>query len=58
MKSRCRWPALPPGSYELAIGVYDVDTGERLPLSAATGTLQIGEDRRLMLPEFVQVSEE
>ena len=49
---------LAPGDYELAIGVYDVDTGERLPTSAATDTLQIGQDRRLMLPGFVQVSKE
>jgi hypothetical protein len=27
-------PALPPGSYALQVGIYDAETGERLPLDA------------------------
>jgi hypothetical protein len=47
-----------PGEYELAIGVYDADTGQRLPLSTMTDWLQIGEDGRLMLPDSVQIPQE
>jgi hypothetical protein len=44
-----------PGEYELAVGVYNADTGQRLPLTGGTDSLQISEDGRLFLPEQVQI---
>jgi len=47
-----------PGEYELGIGVYDAETGERLPLSTMTKPLQISEDGRLLLPDVIRIPQE
>ena len=44
-----------PGEYELAVGVYNADTGQRLPLTGGTDSLQISEDGRLFLPDQVKI---
>lgn len=44
---------VPPGSYGIAVGVYDPATGERLPLVNDQGHLIA--DRRLVLEETVKV---
>jgi hypothetical protein len=46
---------LPSGDYEIAIGVYDEETGERLPITGTAGSLQVSDDERLFLPETVQI---
>jgi hypothetical protein len=43
---------LPAGAYRLTVGVYDPDTGERLPISRATGLTS--DDGRLWLPELLE----
>jgi len=45
---------VPTGEYGLALGVYDPETGERLPLSGEADSLRISEDGRLLLPEVGQ----
>lgn len=46
----------PPGTYGLAVGVYDPDTAERLPLVDGAG--QSPQDNRLVLPEEVAIPAE
>jgi hypothetical protein len=41
-----------PGTYRLAVGVYDFETGERLPVRDAAGELQPLD--RLVLPQEIQ----
>jgi hypothetical protein len=45
---------VPQGSYRLEIGVYDPDSGERLPLSDGDGRQPAD---RLVLPEMVEIAE-
>ena len=44
---------LPPGIYQLEVGMYVVATGERLPVALPDGTLEPA--RRLVLTTPVQV---
>ena len=46
---------VPPGSYGIAVGIYDPSSMERLPVIAGDGTLQ--PDGRLVLPDPVEVGE-
>lgn len=43
---------LPSGTYSLAVGVYDADTGERLTISEQLSNLVVADDR-LVLPDEV-----
>jgi hypothetical protein len=49
---------VPPGQYELAVGVYNAETGLRLPLSNITNSLKISDDGRLLLPDTIQIPQE
>ncbi len=49
---------VPPGEYDLAIGIYDAETGQRLPIRAAENQLTVSADGRLLLPYTVPVAEE
>ena len=44
---------VPPGTYGIAIGVYDPSTGERLTVVDSQG--QSTDDGRLVLSEFVEI---
>ena len=44
---------VPPGTYQIGIGVYDLATGERLPVVNHQG--QSIEDRRLVLDELIEL---
>jgi hypothetical protein len=48
-------PDLAPGNYEIALGVYDQETGERLPITGTAAGLRISEDGRLFLPDKVHI---
>jgi hypothetical protein len=47
---------VPPGEYRLAVGLYEVTTGDRLPVTAPDGTPL--PDGRLVLPDEIKVSGE
>ncbi len=47
-----------PGDYELAMGVYLEESGERLPVTGAGGGLRVDDIGRLVLPVIVPVNEE
>ena len=47
---------VPPGEYELAIGVYEVGTGQRLPITAGENQLTVTADDRLFLPITVNIA--
>ncbi|NCF66230.1 MAG: hypothetical protein GWP61_09650 [Chloroflexi bacterium] len=48
---------VPPGDYKVAIGVYDAETGQRLPVGAADHQLTVTADGRLHLPHTVKILE-
>lgn len=48
-------PELPPGQYQVAIGMYDPETGVRLPITDANGQPQ---GDRILLPQSIQISPE
>ena len=49
---------VPPGEYEIAIGIYDAETGQRLSIGAVENQLTLTADGRLLLPHTVQVPKE
>jgi len=46
---------VPPGRYRLAVGVYEPQTGQRLPVTDAAGHPQ--PDNRLVLDEIIEIAE-
>ena len=48
---------VPPGDYKVAIGVYDAETGQRLPVGATDHQLTVTADGRLHLPHTVKIPE-
>ena len=48
-------PGVPPGQYELEVGVYELDTGNRLPL---VGTGDASQEKSVRLPFEIGVSDQ